>query len=147
MSRTRRRGNALVELTLLMPLLVSLFLGVWQFGYTYHIYNELEQAVRAGARYASLRTYDSFDATPSAGFLGAVRKVVVYGDPNPAAGSQPVVPGLTTDNVSLTVTMAGGAPAFMTVAIANYQVPGAFSRVTLNGHPSCQFPFLGIFGP
>jgi len=48
----------MVELTLLLPLLVSLFLGTWQFGYAYYLYGELEQAVRSGGRFASLSTYD-----------------------------------------------------------------------------------------
>lgn len=131
-------------MALLMPILVSLFLGGWQFGYSYFIYNELEQAVRAGARYASTRTYDSATPTPSAAFQTAVANVVVYGDP--AGGTTPVAPGLTPANVGVTGEFVNGAPRSVTVRISNYPLPGIFSAITLN-KPVTQFPFLGIFGP
>src|ERR1700693_2592543 len=67
-SRDSRRGSVIVEFTLSATFLVALFLGVWQFGYAFLIYGELEEAVRAGARYASMRTYDSADATPTSAF-------------------------------------------------------------------------------
>jgi Flp pilus assembly protein TadG len=146
-SRGSRRGSVIVEFTLSATFLVALFLGVWQFGYAFLIYGELEEAVRAGARYASMRTYDSTDATPTSAFLTAVQNVVVYGDPAPAAGATPTAPGLTTANVSLTVTFSSGVPTEMTVAITGYIVPTYFGNQTLNGKPTTTFPFVGIFGP
>ena len=90
----RRAGSAAIELALSLPVLVGLFLGTLQFGYSFFIYNELEQSVRAGARYASLRSYASLTGTPDAAYADAVRNVVVYA--NPAGGTQAVAPGLTT---------------------------------------------------
>src|SRR5438270_13895692 len=90
----RRSGTAVIELALSLPVLVSVFLGTLQFGYSFFIYNELEQSVRAGARYASLRTYASLTATPDAAYTTAVRNAVIYA--NPAGGTQVVAPGLTT---------------------------------------------------
>src|SRR5712692_2006170 len=116
----RRRGNALVELTLSLTFLSALFLGTWQYGYAFYIYAELEQSVRAGARYASLLAYNSGTSTPLPAFTTAVQNVVVYGDPAPAAGATPVAPGLTTANVSVTPTWDSNAPTQMTVAIINY---------------------------
>jgi len=135
----------LIEFTLTVTTLVVLFLGAWQFGYAFYVYAELDQAVRAGARYAALRTYDSGTATPAADFLIAVRNVVVYGDP--AGGSSPIVPGLTTGNVSLTVTFTNAAPASVAVAVTNFQISALFSTVTLSNKPVSQFPYMGIFGP
>ncbi len=143
----RRRGNVLVELTLSLTFLSALFLGVWQYGYAFYIYGELEEAVRAGARYASLRTYNSASSTPTADFLAAVQNLVVYGDPAPAAGATPVAPGLATGNVSLTVTFSSSVPTQMTVAITNYQIPTYFGSTTLTGKPTTTFPFVGIYGP
>ena len=142
-----RRGSVLIELTLSLTFLVALFLGIWQFGYAFYLYGELEQSVRAGARYASLLKYDTASATPSAAFLTAIQNVVVYGDPAPAAGASPVAPGLTTANVALTVTFISGAPTSMAVAITGYQLPTYFGKTTLSGKPTTSFPFLGIFGP
>ena len=143
----RRRGSVIVELTLSLTFLSAVFLGTWQYGYTFFIYAELEQAVRAGARYASERTYDSANATPSAAFQTAVENVVVYGDPSPPAGAVALAPGLTTGNVQLVVTFSSAVPTQMTVAITGYQVPSYFGNLTLNGKPTTTFPFVGIFGP
>ncbi len=146
-SRGRRRGSVLIELTLSLTFLVALFLGIWNFGYAFYLYGELEQSVRAGARYASMRKYDSGTATPTATYLTAVQNVVVYGDPAPAAGATPAAPGLTTANVIVTVTFPSGAPTSMAVAITGYQLPTYFGNMTLSGKPTTSFPFVGIFGP
>ena len=145
-NRRRISGSVLVEFTLSATFLIALFLGVWQFGYGFYIYNELEEAVRAGARYASLGTYNSADSTPTAAFQTAVQNVVVYGNPAPAAGAAPVAPGLTAANVSLTVTFTS-VPTAMTVSITGYSLPTYFGNQTLNGKPTTAFPFVGVFGP
>ena len=147
LSSRRQRGSVLVELTLSLTFLTALFLGTWQYGYTFYIYGELEQACRTGARYASIQTYNSGTSTPTASFESAVQNMVVYGDPAPAAGAKPVAPGLTTNNVALTVTWTNNVPTAMTVAITDYQVPTYFGNTTLNGKPTTTFPFVGLFGP
>jgi Flp pilus assembly protein TadG len=141
------RGSVMVELTLSLTFLSALFLGTWQYGYSFYIYGELEQAVRAGARYASMLTYNSASNTPTAAFETAVQNVVVYGDPAPASGATPVVPGLTTNNVVVTPTMPLGVPTEMTVSITGYTIPTYFGNATLTGKPTTTFPFVGIFGP
>lgn len=142
-SGKRQRGSVMVEFALLLPLLVSLFLGTWQFGYAYYLYGELEQAVRDGGRYASLRSYDA--ANPSV-YQSAVQNVVVYG--NPAGGTQRVVPGLLLSNVTVTTpSFAGASQPKVTVSISGYQLPAMFSRIVLNGKPGNQFPFLGNWAP
>ena len=145
---SRRKGGVTVEFALSTLILIPIFLGVWAFGYTFFQYAQLENAVRAGARYASFQTYDSASTTPSTAFLTAVQKATVYGDPAAnTASATPVVSGLTTSNVQLTVTFAAGAPSAMTVAINNFQVLSYFGRVTLNGKPYVWFPYLGTWGP
>jgi hypothetical protein len=103
--------------------------------------------VRAGARYASMLTYNSGSQTPTADFTAAVQNAVVYGDPAPANGATPIVPGLTTNNVTVTPDWPSGAPTAMTVAITGYQIPTYFGNGFLNGKPTTTFPFVGIFGP
>jgi Flp pilus assembly protein TadG len=141
------RGSVMVELTLSLTFLSALFLGTWQYGYSFYIYAELEQAVRAGARYASMLTYNSGSDIPTAAFTTAVQNVVVYGDPAPAAGATPVVPGLTTANVTVTPTWSLSTPTAMTVAITAYTIPTYFGNGFLNGKPTTTFPFVGIYGP
>jgi Flp pilus assembly protein TadG len=139
----RQRGNALVELTVLLPILVSLFLGTWSFGYAFYVYAELESAVRAGARYASLATYD---ATSTSAYQTAVQNMVVYSDPG--GTSQPVVSGLQTSNVNVVVGFVNGAPTSVTVGISGYKISGMnLYPATLTNKPSLQIPFLGHYLP
>src|SRR5947209_18054089 len=78
---SRRRGNAMVEFAVAVPMIVLIFAGTFQFGYYFYIYNRLEGAARAGARYASLRDYNSSTSTPASDFVTAVNNMVVYGSP------------------------------------------------------------------
>lgn len=141
----RQRGSALVEFALTVPLLVSLFLGAWQFGYAFYIYGQLEEAVRAGGRYASLASYDAADVSNPSAYQTAVTNVVVYGDPT--GGTQPVVPGLAPSNVTVNVTFAGVFPSAVSVSISGYKLPGMFANIVLNGKPGAPFPYLGNWVP
>lgn len=139
----RQRGSAIVEMAFLLPLLVSLFLGTWSFGYAYYIYAELEGAVRSGARYASLAAYDASSVTT---YQTAVQNMVVYGDP--AGTTQPLVPGLQTSNVSVVVGTSNGEPTSVTVSITGYQMPAMYGYpTTLINKPALQIPFLGNYVP
>ncbi len=139
----KQRGNALVEFAILLPLLVSLFLGTCSLGYSCYIYAELEEAVRSGARYASLCSYD---ATNPSAFNDAVKNVVVYGDP--AGGTQAVVPSLLTSQVNVTVSPSVGQPFSVTVSISNYQLFGpSMNRFSLRNKPWVEIPFLGNYIP
>ena len=146
--KERRSGTAVIELTLSMMVLGPMFLGAATFGYTFYMYEKLVNAVRTGARYASTLTYDSATSTPTSAFSTAVKKMTVYGDPSAnTATATPVVAGLTTSNVNLTVTFASGVPTGMTVAITGYRVSSYMGRITLNNKPYAWFPFTGLFGP
>ena len=142
---SRESGNAVVELALALPVLIGLFLGTLQFGYSFYVYNELEQAVRAGARYGSMRSYSSTTPMPDTAFLTSVKNAVVYA--NPSGGTQPVAPGLTTANVAISVTTEHGVPTTITVSITNYRLPQIVGSVLLTNKPSTQFPYLGVYSP
>jgi hypothetical protein len=147
----RERGNALIEFALSFFLIFAVFSGIFQFAYSFYVYNTLVVAVREGARYASLKPYDSTTTTPSSGFLSAVRNMVIYGDPNPADGARPIVPRIQAGNVSLTVTGGGTgtltAPTQMTVSITSFSVDAVFGTWNLNGKPNATFPYMGILTP
>ncbi len=145
MRRTSKRqsGSALVELTIAIPLLVSLFLGSWQFGYAFYLYDELTQAVRAGGRYASVRHYLSLTSTPTTEYIQAVRNMVVYGHPN--GGTEPVVRGLRPEHVEVQMTFEKNIPARVTIRINNFSV-GTFWTINLQNKPWADFPYLGVWG-
>src|SRR4051812_15472703 len=112
-NRLRRcKGNAMIEFAVATGILVPAFIGTFQFGYTFHIYNNLNSAVRGGARYASMQSYDSGSSTPSMAFSTAVKNMVVYG--NSAGTGNPVALGLTTANVQVLAVMKGAVPSSIT---------------------------------
>lgn len=129
--RNARSGTALIEFAGSLILLSTLFTGIFQVGYTFYSYERLENSVRAGARYASLRARS---ATPSA-LVDAVRNLVVYADPSPSAGSKPLMPGLAPSNVDVAVRDKA-----VTVSIRGFQVDSLFSKVRLDNRPTVTFP-------
>jgi len=141
----RRRGNALIEFALAFPLIFLLMGGTFQFGYAFYVYNQLQNAVRSGARYASLRSYDSSTATPSAAYLTAVRNMTVYGAPE--GGSKPVVSGLSPGAVGVQVTFSDGVPSVMTVAINQFETSVAVATMRWAGKPASSFRYQGRFAP
>lgn len=147
----RERGNALIEFALSFFLIFAVFSGIFQFAYSFYVYNTLVTAVREGARYASLKPYDSITTTPTPAFLTAIQNMVVYSDPNPAQGALPVVAGLTTGKVALTVTGGGTgtltAPSQMTVSINGFTIDAVFGSWNLTGKPNATFPYMGILTP
>ncbi len=142
--RKRQGGNALIEFALAFGFLFPLLAGTFQFGYAFFVYNELQNAVRQGARYAAYKTYDSSSATPSTTFANSVKNAVVYG--NPAGGTVPIVPSLTTSNVNLQVTFTAGVPAMMTVSIQDYTLD-AFLRTFSISKPAASFSYVGVYAP
>ncbi len=153
---SHRRGNVLIEFTLLLPILVSLFLGVVFFGYDYYLYNRLEEAVRMGARFASRQHYDlAVEPNPTctsctqvlsstSAFATQVANFTVYGDRNPPSGSTPIIENMTPANVVVSVDFVDGElrrPAWVRVAITNYNVATPFGTVTLN-KPVTVFPYV-----
>jgi len=140
-----RRGNSILEFAIAAGVLVPAFAGTFQFGYTFYVYNNLDTAIRGGARYASLRSYDSGSSTPRADFLTAVQNMVVYG--NSAGTGSPIAAGLTTGNVQVLPVMNGAIPRAMTVQITGYTIDAIFTKFTFTGKPSTTFPYTGTAAP
>src|SRR5205814_5107770 len=107
-----QRGNSMLAFALAAGLLVPAFAGTFQFGYTFFTYDNLGTAIRGGARYAAMRSYDSSTATPSTAFTTAVQNMVVYG--NSAGTGNPVVAGLARGNVQVIPVMKGKVTRAMT---------------------------------
>lgn len=141
-----RRGSSAVEFALTFTFIFPLFAGTFEFGYAFYQYNKLVNAVRAGARYASVETYDSATSTPSANYAANVKNMVVYGNPNPPAGAVPLVPNLSPQNVNVVVTFAQSVPRYVTVQITGYRLDAAFGVIRLN-LPTCTFPYAGRYAP
>lgn len=140
-----RAGNAMIEFAIGSGILVMAFVGTFQFGYTFLQYNNLENAVARGARYASLIPYDSISTIPSGAFSSAVKNMVLYG--SSTVGASPALPGLTTSNVNLTVTFTNGVPSAMTVSVSGYSIDSIFATSTLTNKPKITYAYQGIWTP
>lgn len=146
--RNRQRGHAVLELALSAGLMLACLAGTFQFGYTFYIYNQLVTAVGNGARYAAQRTYRAATPQDVEKGLRAIRNMVVYGDSLPAGDAQPVVSGLTIDNVHAQWVRAGvGEPDAVRVSIEDFPVDAVFASYTFTGRPSVEFPYVGRYAP
>ena len=52
----RRRGGAIVEFAVVLPLLLTILFGIIEYGYVFMIRQSLQHAAREGCRLASLQT-------------------------------------------------------------------------------------------
>ena len=101
--RTRRsRGQAMVEFTLILPLLLLLILGIYQFGQTYADYIQVTNAARDGGRKALV---SRSDASGVADVISTAKNATWWLDKNQIAVSvSPGQPWTTGQNVTVTVT-------------------------------------------
>src|SRR2546422_4254848 len=96
----------MIEFALASFILLPMFFGAFQFGYTFYVYNLLCSQVRAAARYGSIR---AFYAADSAKYQTALKNVVIYG--NPDGSGTAIEPGITAANVEVLLLGANGNPA------------------------------------
>ncbi|HJR27708.1 MAG TPA: TadE/TadG family type IV pilus assembly protein [Pseudomonas sp.] len=97
----RQQGLALVEFTLVLPLLLLLLLSLGEFGRMLYQYNVLLQASRDADRYVAGKAWNSTlgAVTLSSTLLTETKNVAVYGVPSQTGSA--VVSGLTTANVAV----------------------------------------------
>ena len=139
-NRTSERGNAVLEFALSFAVLWALFSGVFQYGYSMYIYNNLAIAVANGANYAARVQFDDPDHT----FATAVKNMVVYG--SPAAGTTPMVAGLGTGNVAVSwTTDSEGVPQTITVGITGFTVNAVFKTFTFTNKPQVTVKWFGVY--
>lgn len=137
--KTRRdeRGAALLEWSITGAVFLTAVFGVLEFGRMLWTHNQLKDATRRGARYAAVRRND-------AASIDAVKKMVVFGNPNPAVGARAVVPGLTTAMVNVSHKNWDGIrlSARADVSISNYRfnfaVPLIGTSVPMTGYRTAQ---------
>ena len=98
-SRQRQQGLAMVEFTLVLPVLLLLMLAFGEFGRMLYQYNLLLQASRDADRFVAGQAWNSTlgMVSLSSTLLTQTKNVAVYGVP--ANTGTAVVSGLTTGNV------------------------------------------------
>jgi Flp pilus assembly protein TadG len=137
-NKKSERGNALLEFALGFAVLWALFAGLYQFGYSFYVYNAVMTSVENAAELGSKMTYDT--ANPSH-FTTAVTNMVLYG--NTTAGTNPIVPGLSSSNVTVSLNLQNSIPTDVTVSISNYSVDCLFTKFNFNGKPRATAVYMG----
>jgi hypothetical protein len=114
MSRRRagQRGQAMVESALVLIVTLGILIGTCDFGQFLYLHQSLTERVRAAARYGAVRAY-TWPGTDTI-------NVAVYNDPNAPNGSTSIIPGLTTDMVTVEIIGEGTDAARIRVSISNF---------------------------
>jgi Flp pilus assembly protein TadG len=146
LSNKNKKGNALIEFALLWGVMFPLLAGTAQFGNAFYQYDGLCTAVRNAARYASVQTYHAQTSAVPSDFQTAVRNMVRYENPNPAAGATPLF-DVPPANILVEVTFVNNAPDMVTVTIVQYNIDAVLKTFTINNKPKTSFPYLGRWDP
>ena len=152
LSRIVRRedGSSIIELAIVFPILLILFVGTAELGRLFYTYTTLAKATDVGARYLSTsRNVVNGTATEIANAKTAARSLVVCGFTD-CTNQTPIVVGLTTANVNICdnfsvpcnpVIPAGQVKHFR-VEITNYTyAAGVWNLATMTGKASSTFYF------
>lgn len=98
-----QRGIAMVEFTIVLPLLLLLMLATAEFGRVLFQYNALTKAVRDGGRYLSENAFIGTSAIVNTNALSETKNLVVCGKIACTAGEE-LLPGLTINDVTATAS-------------------------------------------
>jgi Flp pilus assembly protein TadG len=144
----REDGSSIIELAIIFPILLLLFVGIAELGRLFYTYTTLAKATKVGARYLSTsREAKSSNATTAAAAKLRAQSLVVCGftsctapDGTPRA---PIVPGLDpATNVSVTLPAAGVPIKYVKVEIQGYSyAPGVFNLEAMTGAASSTIYF------
>lgn len=108
--KSNERGATLVEFSIAATVFLVVVFGVIEFGRALWTHNALSDAARRGARYATLH---------SAAEIEQVKNVVVYG--NADGSGTPLVPNLTTENVSVDYSNFALNAGTVSVSVTGYE--------------------------
>ncbi len=143
----REDGSSIIELAIVFPILLILFVGTAELGRMFYTYTTLAKGTNVGARYLSTsRDLVNGTAQQIIDEKTLARNLVVCGIPSivaTACTNQPtIVPGLTTANVSIcdNISVAcnpvipAGTTKYFRVEIINYNFgPGVWNLATMTG--------------
>lgn len=130
-------GVAAIELAITMPVLILLAFGITELGRAMYQYDTLAKSARAAARY--LAVYNTGGDPEQT----AAKNVAVCGAPS-CVGLQPVLPGLTTANVTVAVPNVGVSN--FSPQLLNIQTGiGAMNMVSVTiGAPATPYVFQSL---
>jgi len=143
----RDEGSSIIELAIVFPILLILFVGTAELGRLFYTYTTLAKATDVGARYLSTsRNAVNGTATEIAIENTTAKNLVVYGCKDrtlaPCSTTPPIVVGLTTANVNIcdnfsvpcVPALPATPPKYFRVEIKNYTyAAGKWNLATMTG--------------
>jgi len=117
MRQRERRGQALIEIALVIFVLVAILTGTLDFGQYLYFHQSLVERARAAARYGAVNPVDR----------AGIVNVALYDDPR--GGTAPILADLTTTMIAVCLpgegacaNAASGPGARVTVTISGYRM-------------------------
>jgi Flp pilus assembly protein TadG len=102
-SGVRRRGNAILETAIVLPILLSLAFGTVEFGYYFFAKNTLQGAAREGARAAIISGATQSDVTTA---IATVMSAAGLSSSNYTVTTSPASVTGAAEGTTITVTVA-----------------------------------------
>lgn len=131
------RGSSVVELAIVFPILLILFVGVAEIGRLFYTYTTLAKATKVGARFLSTeKDAESTNTTTIAAVKLRAANLVVCGNETTCTDTngtpkKRVVPGLETSNVL--VTLPNTSPTFIGPRYVKVEITGyTFAPLVFN---------------
>ena len=117
------RGSSIVELAIVFPILLLLFVGVAEIGRLFYTYTTLAKATKMGARFLTTEkdAESRTDATKVA-VKARAANLVVCGFEASCTNKPSILPGLTASNVL--VTLPNTTPGFIGPRYVKVEITG-----------------------
>jgi hypothetical protein len=141
-----RKGQALIETSLVLVLLMAFVLGTLDFGQYLYFHQALSERARAAARYGAVNPADR----------SGILNVAIYNDPSGApGGASPLLPGLNASMISVCLPgdrscadPSTGADSRVTITITGYPMvtfnlfmPRSFTNRPITASLPSEAPF------
>jgi Flp pilus assembly protein TadG len=146
-------GSSTIELAIVFPILLIMFVGTAELGRMFYTYTTLAKGTLVGARYLSTsRNVVNGTATEITAEKTTAKNLVVYGCKDrtvaPCSTAAPIVAGLTTANVNIcdNISVAcnpvipAGTAKYFRVEIINFNyAAGSWNLATMTGMANTTF--------
>jgi len=136
----RDNGGAIVEMAIVFPILLLLFVGTAEVGRLFYTYTTLAKATKLGARYLSNKKELTAGTEDERNALVLKAQNLVVCGYEDCTDRTSIVPGLTTANIDVTLPDSTVVISSVRVEITGYQYTrGVFTLAGVTGNNTLYF--------